>query len=67
MSKPKDPRTIAASNGIGTDAAFGAVTPPIYLTSNFAFKGFESKGAYAYTRAANPTRDLLADTLEHRA
>ena len=63
MSETKDPRTIAASNGIGTDAAFGAVTPPIYLTSTFAFDGFEREGAYAYSRAANPTRDLLADTL----
>lgn len=63
MSKPKSPQTIAASNGIGGDAAFGAVTPPLYLTSTFAFDGFEREGPYAYTRSANPTRDLLADTL----
>jgi cystathionine gamma-synthase len=63
MSKSKSPRTIAASNGIGTDAAFGSITPPVYLTSTFAFKGFEREGAYAYTRAGNPTRDLLAETL----
>jgi cystathionine gamma-synthase len=63
MSNSKDPRTIAASNGIASDTAFGAVTPPIYLTSTFAFEGFEREGAYAYTRAGNPTRDLLAKTL----
>ena len=63
MSKPKSPQTIAASNGIAGDAAFRAVTPPLYLTSTFAFDGFEREGAYAYTRQANPTRDLLADTL----
>jgi len=63
MSKPKSPQTIAASNGIASDAAFGAVTPPLYLTSTFAFDAFEREGAYAYTRQANPTRDLLADTL----
>ncbi|MDP3173332.1 MAG: cystathionine gamma-synthase [Phenylobacterium sp.] len=63
MSKPKSPQTIAASNGIGGDAAFGAVTPPLYLTSTFAFDGFEREGPYTYTRSANPTRDLLADTL----
>lgn len=61
--KPKSPRTVAASNGIGDDDAFGAVTPPLYLTSTFAFDGFEREGPYAYSRAANPTRDLLADTL----
>jgi cystathionine gamma-synthase len=63
MPEPKSPQTIAASNGIGSDAAFGAVTPPLYLTTTFAFEGFDREGAYAYTRQGNPTRDLLADTL----
>jgi hypothetical protein len=36
MSKPNSPQTIAASNGVAGDAAFGAVTPPLYLTSTFA-------------------------------
>lgn len=63
MLKPKSPQTIAVSNGIGGDTAFGAVTPPLYLTSTFVFEGFEREGPYAYTRSANPTRDLLADTL----
>jgi cystathionine gamma-synthase len=63
MSKFKSQRTIAASNGIGADPAFGAVTPPIYLSSTFAFEGFEREGRYAYTRAGNPTRDMLAETL----
>ena len=63
MSNSKAPQTIAAANGIATDAAFGAVVPPAYLSSTFAFAGFERSGAYDYTRTANPTRDLLADTL----
>jgi cystathionine gamma-synthase len=63
MSSRRAPETIAVSNGIGSDAAFGAVTPPIYLTSTFAFEGFERPGAYDYSRSANPTRELLADTL----
>jgi cystathionine gamma-synthase len=63
MSKLKSQRTIAASNGIAADPAFGAVTPPIYLSSTFAFEGFEREGRYAYTRAGNPTRDMLAETL----
>lgn len=60
---PKAPETIAAANGIGADAAFGAVAPPLYLSSTFAFEGVEREGPYAYTRAGNPSRDLLADTL----
>ncbi|HEY4203806.1 MAG TPA: cystathionine gamma-synthase [Xanthobacteraceae bacterium] len=63
MPKPKDPHTIAAANGIATDSTFRAVTPPIYLSSTFAFNGYEKSGAYEYTRTANPSRDMLADTL----
>ncbi len=63
MSKPKNPETIAAANGVAADAAFGAVTPPIVLSSTFTFAGFEQKRAHDYSRAANPTREMLADTL----
>jgi cystathionine gamma-synthase len=63
VADPKAPRTIAASNGIGVDPGYGAVTAPIYLTSTFAFPAFGQEGPYAYTRSSNPTRDLLADTL----
>ncbi|MBB6303608.1 cystathionine gamma-synthase [Rhizobium leucaenae] len=63
MSMIKDFRTIAAVNGIASDAAFGAVNPPLYLSSNFAFREFEHSQAYEYSRTSNPTRDLLADTL----
>jgi cystathionine gamma-synthase len=61
--RKRDPRTIAAVNGIATDKAYGAVTPPIYLSSNFVFPDFEVHPQFDYTRTANPTRDLLADTL----
>jgi cystathionine gamma-synthase len=63
MAKRKAPETIAAGNGIASDPAFGAVSPPIYLSSSFAFAGFEQARAYDYTRTANPSRHLLADTL----
>ncbi|RWG80520.1 cystathionine gamma-synthase [Mesorhizobium sp.] len=63
MTKARDPRTIAAVNGIAADSGFGAVTPPIYLSSTFVFPGYEQAGRYEYTRAANPSRDMLADTL----
>ncbi len=56
-------KTVAAANGIATDKAFGAVTPPLYLSSNFAFATFEQGQDYEYSRVANPTRDILADTL----
>jgi len=63
VSINKDFRTIAAANGIADDIAYGAVTPPLYLSSNFAFRQFEQAQAYEYSRTSNPTRDLLADTL----
>jgi cystathionine gamma-synthase len=63
MPRPKDLPTIAAANGIAADKVFGAVAPPIYLSSTFAFAGFENAQGYEYTRTANPSRDMLADTL----
>jgi cystathionine gamma-synthase len=63
MTKPKDPQTIAAANGIAADRGFGAVTPPVYLSSTFVFPGYDQAGRYEYTRAGNPSRDMLADTL----
>lgn len=63
MSDTTKPETIAAGNGIAADEAFGAVTPPIFLSSTFAFPGFERSGPYDYSRTANPSRALLADTI----
>jgi cystathionine gamma-synthase len=63
MPKPRDPHTIAVANGIASDSAFRSVTPPIYLSSTFAFPGYDKCGLYDYTRTANPSRDMLADTL----
>ena len=60
---PKAPETVAATNGIGIDAAFGAVAPPLYLSSTYAFEGVEREGPYGYSRHGNPSRDMLADTL----
>lgn len=63
MTKPPQRQTIAAVNGVGSDTGFGAVTPPLYLSTTYLFDGFEGEGRYAYSRMANPTRDQLADTL----
>ena len=55
--------TLAVRAGIDRDTAHGAVVPPIVLSSNFSFAGFEQKRQYDYTRSGNPTRDLLAEAL----
>lgn len=62
MSGPS-PATVAVRAGIDTDTAFGAVVPPVVLSTNFSFAGFDQKRQYDYTRSGNPTRDLLADAL----
>ncbi len=63
MLRNKSRETIAVANGIGGDTAFGAVTPPLYLTTTYTFDGFERARTYDYTRAGNPTRDVLAQTI----
>ena len=60
---PGRPATRAVRAGIDRDTAFGAVTPPLVLSSNFSFAGFNEKRAYDYTRSGNPTRDLLGEAL----
>jgi len=55
--------TRAVRAGIDRDTAFGAVTPPLVLSSNFSFAGFGEKRRYDYTRSGNPTRDLLGEAL----
>jgi len=57
------PATRAVRAGIDRDSAFGAVTPPLVLSSNFSFAGFNDKRRYDYTRSGNPTRDLLGEAL----
>ena len=57
------PATRAVRAGIDSDVAHGAVVPPIVLSSNFSFAGFDRKRRYDYTRSGNPTRDQLAEAL----
>ncbi len=60
--------TKVVHGGQKPDGVTGAITPPIYQTSTFAFKDAEHgarlfKGeeeGYIYTRVGNPTIDLLA-------
>ena len=55
--------TRAVRAGIDTDPTHGAVAPPLFLSANFSFDGFEGKRRYDYTRSGNPTRDQLGDAL----
>ncbi|WP_029620840.1 cystathionine gamma-synthase [Pseudorhizobium marinum] len=63
MSKTKSPRTVSVSQGIAQDTAFGAVTPPVYLSSTYTFEDFGRARQHEYSRTSNPTRDQLAETL----
>jgi cystathionine gamma-synthase len=63
MNKDKARQTQAVRAGVDTDTQHGAVMPPLYLTSNFSFAGFDEPRQYDYTRTGNPTRDALATVL----
>lgn len=56
-------QTIAVRSGIESDQQYGAVTPPLYLSSNYTFEDLEQPRQYDYSRSGNPTRDTLAGTL----
>src|SRR5690606_41901164 len=58
MSAPRL-QTRAVRAGIDRDAAFGAVTPPLVLSSNFSFDGLGGKRRSDYTRRRKPTRALF--------
>jgi cystathionine gamma-synthase len=55
--------TVLTRFGVNCDDNHGAVIPPLYLSSNFAFQKFGEKGEYDYTRSGNPTRDQLGGAL----
>jgi cystathionine gamma-synthase len=55
--------TLAARYGVNCDENHGAVIPPLYMSSTFAFPRFGEKGEYDYTRSGNPNRDQLAGAL----
>ena len=63
MTFKADPATRAVRASVESDEQHGAVMPPLYLSSNFAFAGLNEKREYDYTRSGNPTRDALADAL----
>jgi cystathionine gamma-synthase len=57
------PATQCVHAGALPDPAFGAVAPPIYQTSTFAFSDIRSNGGFDYTRSGNPTRERLEQAI----
>jgi cystathionine gamma-synthase len=49
--------------GVQPDPAYGAVMPPIYQTSTFAFRDVCTNAGFDYTRSGNPTRAALEEAL----
>jgi cystathionine gamma-synthase len=59
-ARAPDFTTRAVRAGIASDLEYGAVVPPIHLSSTFAFESFGQQRTYDYTRSGNPTRAHLA-------
>ncbi len=58
--KKQKPETRTVRAGVATDAHYGAVIPPLHLSTNFTFPELGSEPEYDYSRSGNPTRDQLA-------
>lgn len=64
-------KTIIAHYGENPQNYFGAITPPIFENSNFAFASYEEleefylqkKHKYIYTRESNPTIEILEEKI----
>ncbi len=63
MTASATPTTRAVRTAIESDTQHGAIVPPLYLSTNFAFNGLDDRRQYDYTRTGNPTRDALASAL----
>ena len=63
FEQPASTETLAVRAGIETDTQYGAITPPLYLSSNYSFAGFDDKREFDYSRSGNPTRQLLGKAL----
>ncbi len=56
-------KTLAIHAGHDPQEHMGAVMPPIYQTSTFAFRDVGQPGPYNYSRSGNPTRAALETCL----
>jgi cystathionine beta-lyase/cystathionine gamma-synthase len=55
--------TKAVRAGISPDPTTGAIVPPIYQTSTYVLDEVGKDKGYDYTRASNPTREVLENNL----
>ncbi len=60
---PAPSRTATVRAAIAEGHEHGAVVPPLHLSANFTFAGFDQKRCYDYTRSGNPTRTQLAEAI----
>ena len=51
MTDPSSKATSAVRASIESDTQFGAVVPPLHLSSNYTFAGFGEPRQYDYTRS----------------
>jgi cystathionine gamma-synthase len=63
MTSKPDAATLALRAAIESDKQHKSIVPPMYLSTNFAYAGYEDKPKYDYTRSGNPTRDALGSAL----
>jgi cystathionine beta-lyase/cystathionine gamma-synthase len=55
--------TRALHAGKRPDEAYNAVSAPIYQSSTYVYEDINKNKGFSYSRSANPTRQLLEDTL----
>ncbi len=61
--KPFTALTRAVRAGIETDTQFGAVSPPIHMSTNYTFEGLGKKRPFDYSRSGNPTRAVVEQAI----
>ncbi len=59
----KSTATACVTAHLGDDPGYGAVIPPLYLTSTYNFPALDQMGPYDYGRGGNPNRNALAQTI----
>ena len=55
--------TKVVRSGISPDPSTGAIVPPIYQSATYVLEEIGKDKGYDYTRAANPTREILENNL----
>lgn len=63
MKRTESTVTAAVRAGIEDDLQYGAVVPPLHLSSTFTFESLGNPRRHDYSRSGNPTRDLLGQAL----